>query len=144
MRIEISRVANGGPALTGALERFKSRLADLENPGEDRLPIVTALQEAFAVMSSRDPVEDRKIRARTYLRLLDDLPVWSAVRAIEAFMRGDAGDGRWLPTPGEIIREARRLSSDFDREAAELRQAIGLLEAGTIEIVTEYPRDDDD
>lgn len=96
------------------------------------------------MMSARDPVEDRKVRARTYLRLLDELPVWAAVGSIERFMRGDAGDGRWLPTPGEIIREARRMTSEFDREAAELRQAIAKLESGRVKIVAEYPRYDDD
>lgn len=75
----------------------------------------------FTVMSHRQFAEmDGKILIRVYMADLADLPAFALQRACERFRKGEAGDGKWAPSIGELRAETRRLCEDLEREKAEI------------------------
>jgi hypothetical protein len=87
--------------------------------GEDNVKDHIAI--LFTVMAHRQFAEmDSKILIRVYMADLADLPAFALQRACERFRKGEAGDGKWVPSIGELRAETRRLCEDLEREKAEI------------------------
>ena len=81
----------------------------------------------FAVMSVKGMGDDEAdAMMAVYVSDLADLPYFALSGACRQYRRGQLGDGKWAPTPGEICQAARRL---MDAPLAEKSDLNAILAA---------------
>ena len=85
------------------------------------------LAALFAVMAIRNASEDEaSALMAVYAADLGELPAFALAEACRAYRRGILGDGKWLPTPGEIYQAAVRA---VEGPAKECRAILSILSA---------------
>lgn len=60
----------------------------------------------------------------TYHDVLKDQPAWAVRVACSRFVKGDSGDGEWMPTPAQIRKDAMSIAKPFDEEQAKIRKLL--------------------
>ncbi len=81
----------------------------------------------FAVMAVKGMGDgEADAMMAVYVADLSDLPYFALAGACKRFRKGEIGDGKWAPTPGEICQEAQRL---LDAPLAEKFDLTAILSA---------------
>jgi hypothetical protein len=91
----------------------------------DLARIAAEISATIAVMAVRSAAaHDAKAVIQIYVSDLGDLPSELVLKAIREFRQGERGDGKWLPTPGEIrIAVRNELALREAKHAAEAPSA---------------------
>ncbi len=88
----------------------------------------------FAVMSIKGMGDgEADAMMAVYISDLSDLPYFALAGACKQFRKGQLGDGKWAPTPGEIYQAAQKLMEPPLAEKSDL-QAILSAEVQTPQI----------
>lgn len=79
----------------------------------------------FGVMASRGGDEiDLRARLEIYVADLASLPMFALRAAFHAYRTGRLGDGKWLPTPGELRIAAEGYARHLVDEQAKIRKVL--------------------
>lgn len=70
-----------------------------------------------------DEIEHRA-RLAIYLADLAWFPAWAINEAATRFRRGVCGDGKFLPTPGEMVRECSRLVGEVATQKQKIEEVL--------------------
>jgi hypothetical protein len=100
--------------------------------------VARAIYASLANMAARaldDDPETRRAIAAQEISDMAALPAFALADAAAAYRRGAIGDGKWRPTSGELIVEARRRANYFH---VELEKLSRVLNAPVIAQATEY------
>lgn len=68
-------------------------------------------------------------RVMLYVEILSDVPRFAVEKACNAFLYGRTGDGKWVPTPAEVRREAEKHYSAW---TAEITRINAILNAAVV------------
>ncbi len=96
--------------------------------------VARAVYASLAGMAARAPEDDPDVRRAIALQEISDMaevPAFALADAAAAYRKGDIGDGKWRPTSGELVVEARRLAGTYYAELGKLSRVLGapLLES---------------
>ena len=114
------------PGVRAALERRVVELAPWTAPAgksdvfAEVMGLFNGLQPRFA------SEEERAAQMVLYTDDLSGVPRWALAAACQAYRRAEVGDGRKMPTAGEVRMRAKRMLEGLEREA---RQIQAVLEA---------------
>ena len=75
-------------------------------------------------MVARNSGSDTKGLISTFQMDVADMPAWAIEESCTAFRRGDVGDGKWLPTPGELRKDCRMRLSGVRGEIERIRRIL--------------------
>lgn len=116
-------MADPAKKLSDALPTMERKLSALTTsapmePGE----LLDELTAMFTVMQSRSAgSSDIAVRLKIYLQDLIDIPRDALLNTVRRFRRGELGDGKWAPMPGEI---RRAIQEEQAAEEAARKQAF--------------------
>jgi hypothetical protein len=84
------------------------------------------LAALFVAMATgkADSAKETSTLHRIYREDLAELPGFALVKACANFRRGDVGDGKFVPKPGEIRKEAMRIAKPFLEERARVQAVM--------------------
>ena len=114
---------------SGALASLKVRRSTIEaslisaSPDARAIGAVLASLGGMQARTLADPDEARAVLMQA-IEDLSDVPLWALERAAKAYRKGDVGDGKWRPTPGELCIEARRQMAPVKGELYRLRKLL--------------------
>jgi hypothetical protein len=113
------------PASTrAAFERRRAELAAGLAPGP-RDQVVAILASLDDMVARRDgDADEARFAFRRDVEDLAHLPQWALAEAAAAFRRGEAGDGRFRPTAGELARAAALRMRPFGAELDKLQRVL--------------------
>lgn len=99
-------------------------IADALEPAPEALVLVelTALLRVMAIKGGDESELEAVIRI--YLDDMVGLPMFAVVNACRAFRRGDVGNGRFAPTPGELRVQAKTYIAPWVDERAKLLRVL--------------------
>lgn len=89
-----------------------------------QLTIDADIAALFAAMASGKSEKEASTLSRIYREDLADVPGFALTKACANFRRGDVGDGKFVPKPGEIRKEAMRIAKPFLEEQARVRAVM--------------------
>jgi hypothetical protein len=106
---------------------LENRVAQIDayvRPASEELAL-DELVALFAVMRDRNAGQaEEKARMRVYLMDLADVPLSGLRKACAAYRRGETGDGKWLPAPGELRHAALGFVEAYVAERGRLLQIL--------------------
>ena len=112
------------PGARAALERRAVELAPWTAPAgksdvfAEVMGLFNGLQPRFA------SEEERAAQMVLYTDDLSGVPRWALAASCQAYRRAEVGDGRKMPTAGEVRMRAVRLVEALDREARQIRAVL--------------------
>ena len=112
------------PGARAALERRAADLAPWTAPAG----LSDVFAEVMALFNGLKPrfasEAERAAQMELYTRDLSGGPRWGLAAACQAYRRAEVGDGRQMPTAGEVRLRAVRLVEGLDREARQIRAVL--------------------
>jgi hypothetical protein len=112
-------------------------LADKLLPAGPEMASLAIAPTVIAMIPRSGDEGEHKARMAVYINDLAELPAWALAEACARFRQGKVGDGKFLPTPGEIAVEARWLMQPFARARHDIERVLAARVAKSPELTAD-------
>lgn len=84
-----------------------------------------AIAGLFLALTPRsDDAQGSRARIVAYVHTLAALPVWAVRKAVDDYLRGAAGDGKWCPTSVELYKAAGKHVAPYVEKISRINELL--------------------